>query len=224
LKGIANTKAQIQFQIRNSIPISLPHRALQLEVGSTELFQLPTISFVHCCIGVSLSLDDHHLSCSFQLFLSQNCLSLTYIRTKMSTVGAVYPSENPWSSFNKEAPYLSLAFPSQKDYGLWNSPLTKKTIASTRGESWGKLSTPVHSIPLLPTEEIPQEIIYPNDWEDDVSILNDNPDDDDIEILFLPRSTYDVLMPLFDELYIDDSNEEEGKEEEDDGCARAKAD
>ena len=44
----------------------------------------------------------------------------------------------------------------------------------------------------------------------------DNPDDDDIEVLFLPRSTYDVLMPLFDELFIDDSREEENKEEEED--------
>jgi hypothetical protein len=132
----------------------------------------------------------------------------------MTTMNGTYPSENPWTSFNdddenKDKPFLSLAFPSQKDYGLWNStsPLRPTRMISS-DESWGKTTdTTMLDVPL----KTPQEISYPNDWEDDVSVLNDNPEEDDIEVLYLPQSTYDVLMPLFDELYID--NVEEEKEE-----------
>lgn len=40
-------------------------------------------------------------------------------------------------------------------------------------------------------------------WDDDVSVLNDDPDEDDDQLL--PRSTYDVLAPLLDEMYNDGS-------------------
>jgi hypothetical protein len=131
-------------------------------------------------------------------------------------MNGMYPSKNPWTSFNdddenkdKQCEFLSLAFPSQKDYGLWNStsPL-RPTSKNSPDESWGKTT---NIIPLDVSLKTPQEISYANDWEDDVSVLNDNPEEDDIEVLYLPQSTYDVLMPLFDELYID--SEEEEKEE-----------
>jgi hypothetical protein len=137
----------------------------------------------------------------------------------MPTMNGMYPSDNPWTSFNasfidddenKDKPFLSLAFPSQKDYGLWNStsPLRPTRMISS-DESWNKNT---NTITLDVSLTTPQEISYLNDWEDDVSVLNDNPEEDDIEVLYLPQSTYDVLMPLFDELYITD-NEEEEKEE-----------
>lgn len=131
-----------------------------------------------------------------------------------------HPSPNPWSSsdYNKEEeaeddkPFLSLAFPTQKDYGLWNSPRqlsnTTAAAAAIPDESWGKATISLDVLSL-----IPQEVSYPtldsSSWEDDVSILNDNPEEDDIEVLYLPRSTYDVLVPLFDELFIDEEEKEQ---------------
>jgi len=46
-----------------------------------------------------------------------------------------------------------------------------------------------------------------NDWDDDVSLLNDDPDEDDDQLL--PPSTYDVLAPLLDEMYKDESELED---------------
>ena len=73
----------------------------------------------------------------------------------------------------------------------------------------------------------PKEVIICQNWQDeddDVSILNDNPDDDDIEVLFLPQSTYDVLMPLFDELYIDEQSTNNDKDhQKQDGQEGARA-
>jgi len=111
------------------------------------------------------------------------------------------PRDNPWSSPPKDPKAcLSLSFPTQKDYGLWNTPSnhTNKTCQ----QSWG---TAASATPLdLSFLETPTEIEIPHDWSDEeVSLLNDNPEEDDIEVLYLPRSTYDVLVPLFDELYID---------------------
>ena len=153
-----------------------------------------------------------------------------------------FPTENPWSSFPPSAscdsspskevtsmtPY-SLSFPCQKDYGLWNSP-SPAALATTKGsikktsidDSWGKTApTTATTTPLRENSDStvlftpPKEVMICQNWQDeddDVSILNDNPDDDDIEVLFLPQSTYDVLMPLFDELYIDEHNTNETNE------------
>jgi hypothetical protein len=41
------------------------------------------------------------------------------------------------------------------------------------------------------------------DYDDEVSVLADNPDDDDVDVL--PHSTYDVLANIFDQIYKDDS-------------------
>lgn len=167
-----------------------------------------------------------------------------------------FPTENPWSSSppascgsfpstpsngvptsSNEVPSItpySLSFPSQKDYGLWNSPspaalATKGSIKnSSIDDSWGK-TAPTTATTTPPCESSdhallftpPKEVIICHDWQDDVSVLNDNPDDDDIEVLFLPQSTYDVLMPLFDELYIDEVND--GQDEKRDGPDGARA-
>jgi len=78
---------------------------------------------------------------------------------------------------------------------LWNSsPKQPSEI------SWATAAT-VEPLDLS-FLETPQEIDIPQAWDDDVSVLQDNPEDDNIQVLYLPRSTYDVLMPLFDELYI----------------------
>jgi len=49
----------------------------------------------------------------------------------------------------------------------------------------------------------PPTIIYVLDEVDNVSLLNDDPDEDDDQLL--PPSTYDVLVPLLDEMYKDES-------------------
>mmetsp|Transcript_119197 Transcript_119197/g.342513 ORF Transcript_119197/g.342513 Transcript_119197/m.342513 type:complete len:152 (-) Transcript_119197:525-980(-) len=43
-----------------------------------------------------------------------------------------------------------------------------------------------------------------DDDDDNVSLLHDDPDEDDDQLL--PSSTYDVLAPLLDEMYKDDSD------------------
>jgi len=45
--------------------------------------------------------------------------------------------------------------------------------------------------------------------DDDVSLLQDDPDEDDAQLL--PQSTYNVLLPLMDELYSDESSVDEKK-------------
>lgn len=127
------------------------------------------------------------------------------------------PGDNPWStaspcSTKDHQATLSLAFRGQKDYGLWNSTPKQE---QTSEQSWG---TAASAAPLdLSFLETPTEIDIPHDWSDDVSILNDNPEEDDIEVLYLPTSTYNVLVPLFDELYIEDvtaNNEDNNDKEE----------
>ena len=49
----------------------------------------------------------------------------------------------------------------------------------------------------------PEAVSFLNDWQDDVSLLNDDPDDDDVALL--PHSTCNVLAPLLDEMYKDES-------------------
>lgn len=102
-----------------------------------------------------------------------------------------------------------LAFSSQKDLGMWS---TSSPNPEPQG-AWGQQSSPV-ALEI----EIPREVLFQDTWDDDVSVLHDNPEEDDIEVLYLPRSTYDVLMPLFPELYIDDEEEkqqEQGDEKRD---------
>jgi len=144
-----------------------------------------------------------------------------------ATVNALYsPPDNPWSATSPCKDHskacLSLSFPSQKDYGLWNSsPKQPSQI------SWATAAT-VEPLDLS-FLQTPQEIDIPETWDDDVSVLQDNPEDDNIEVLYLPRSTYDVLVPLFDELYIGNEegdaaappspNEEERQEQEASACS-----
>ena len=60
------------------------------------------------------------------------------------------------------------------------------------------------------TRSGPPTIIYiviketDDDDDDNVSLLHDDPDEDDDQLL--PPSTYDVLAPLLDEMYKDDSD------------------
>eukprot|EP00526_Cylindrotheca_closterium_P024375 CAMPEP_0113650290 /NCGR_PEP_ID=MMETSP0017_2-20120614/26756_1 /TAXON_ID=2856 /ORGANISM="Cylindrotheca closterium" /LENGTH=151 /DNA_ID=CAMNT_0000562785 /DNA_START=249 /DNA_END=704 /DNA_ORIENTATION=- /assembly_acc=CAM_ASM_000147 len=129
-----------------------------------------------------------------------------------ATMNALYsPPDNPWSTAspscnNKDQKAcLSLSFLGQKDYGLWNS--TPKQEKTSTEQSWGTTATVA---PLdLSFLETPTEIDVPHDWSDDVSVLNDNPEEDDIEVLYLPTSTYNVLVPLFDALYIEDDTNAE---------------
>lgn len=51
--------------------------------------------------------------------------------------------------------------------------------------------------------EPPLSVTFLMDWQDDVSLLNDDPDDDDVALL--PYSTCNVLAPLLDEMYKDES-------------------
>ncbi|KAL3943603.1 MAG: hypothetical protein SGBAC_002312 [Bacillariaceae sp.] len=138
-----------------------------------------------------------------------------------AAVTAVHsPSDNPWSTASPcgspkdHNARLSLSFLGQKDYGLWNStPKEDENVPSE--QSWG---TAASAAPLdLSFLATPTTVELPQNWSDDVSVLNDNPEEDDIEVLYLPTSTYNVLVPLFDELYIDEStNQEEELEGEED--------
>jgi len=67
-------------------------------------------------------------------------------------------------------------------------------------------------IPTLLSLRPPETISFRADEEDDVSVLNDNPDEDDAAIL--PQPTYDVLANIFDELYKDESEIEEEDDED----------
>lgn len=97
------------------------------------------------------------------------------------------------------------------------SPAWKKLLESPATGRETRNSTTALPHPNTNALEPPKIVSYFRDWDDDVSLLNDDPDDDDIEIL--PQPTYDVLATLFDELYIADESEVEpdGDEEDDDG-------
>ena len=56
--------------------------------------------------------------------------------------------------------------------------------------------------------EPPSTVFFSDYWEDDVSVLNDNPDEDDIQVL--PQATYNVLAPLLDEIFQDDNQADDG--------------
>jgi hypothetical protein len=150
-----------------------------------------------------------------------------FSNTKMTaTMSALYsPRDNPWSSPSKDhKACLSPFFSTQKDHGLWNNNASQTTPTVTQPKdsdiSWGTAATPLD----LSFLETPTEVNVPHDWSDEVSLLNDNPEEDDIEVLYLPRSTYDVLSPLFDELFIDTSQEDDDddhQEEDLEGCTVA---
>ena len=58
-------------------------------------------------------------------------------------------------------------------------------------------------------------ILVPQEEYDNVSLLHDDPDEDDDQLL--PPSTYDVLAPLLDEMYKDDSDYCDDEHHYDDG-------
>jgi hypothetical protein len=83
--------------------------------------------------------------------------------------------------------------------GLWASQAT--TGNPTSGTPWTvSKDAPVH---IVDAGTIPKEIVFIQHAEDDVSVLNDDPDHDDEDIL--PQPTYDVLVTLFHDIYKDDS-------------------
>jgi hypothetical protein len=100
----------------------------------------------------------------------------------------------------------------EKDDDAWNkSPSSNyKDIMATAPQ-----------IPTLLSLRPPETISFRADEEDDVSVLNDNPDEDDAAIL--PQPTYDVLANIFDELYKDESeiDEEDDKDDFPDGACAA---
>ena len=128
----------------------------------------------------------------------------------MSTMNAVLAptlyGNDPWSPREQSCPprYVQLGLSSRTD--LWNT-------LPTTDRAW---SIPA---PTMITEtaasEPPSLVFFFDDWEDDVSLLSDNPDDDDVQVL--PHATYNVLAPLFDEIY-----EGEDTSKEDDARAARK--
>jgi hypothetical protein len=109
--------------------------------------------------------------------------------------------DNPW--------YVPLGLPSNNN-GLWDSRATM-----TKDEAWNvlKQTPPVTNAPPINMEP-PSAVFHSDDWDDDVSLLNDDPDEDDIQIL--PQTTYNVLAPLFAEIYKDDSELDDDDEDDDD--------
>lgn len=111
------------------------------------------------------------------------------------------------------------------DSQVWSPPPSEKdepvTPRSKNGWSleWkvfaerqqGRLGVPQGGVapPEQPSITSPPPLpctIFVFEGEDDlVSLLNDDPDDDDDQLL--PPSTYDVLMPLLDEIYKDETDQ-----------------
>ncbi len=101
---------------------------------------------------------------------------------------------NTWSPTKAEPNhYVSLAFNAVTDCGApWSGHYT---TAINHNE---------------PSAEPPTTIYILSD-DDDVSLLNDDPDEDDDQLL--PSSTYDVLVPLLDEMYRDESEIDDDEQE-----------
>jgi hypothetical protein len=91
--------------------------------------------------------------------------------------------------------------------GLW--ALQATTSNPTSSTPW-TVSKDVH---IVDAGTIPKMIVFIQDAEDDVSVLNDDPDHDDDGIL--PQPTFDVLATLFHDIYKDDSEMEECKDDDD---------
>jgi hypothetical protein len=105
-----------------------------------------------------------------------------------------------WSSTKADpSQYCSLAFTAGTLYSgtPWNGGSHYFTTAASDQLAKNILNPEA--------KEEPPTTIYAlyEDWNDDVSLLHDDPDDDDDELL--PSSTYDVLVPLLDEMYKDES-------------------
>jgi hypothetical protein len=100
-------------------------------------------------------------------------------------------------------------YPWGGDGGLWALQATTNTPPSST--PWA-VSKDVH---IVDAGTIPKEIVFTQDAEDDVSVLNDDPDHDDEGIL--PQPTYDVLATLFHDIYKDDSEMEECEDNDDEG-------
>lgn len=100
---------------------------------------------------------------------------------------------NAWSPTKAEPNhYVSLAFNAVAYGGApWSGHYT---FAGTENE---------------PSAEPPNIIFLLSD-SDDVSLLNDDPDEDDDQLL--PSSTYDVLAPLLDEMYKDESEVDDAEQ------------
>ena len=98
-------------------------------------------------------------------------------------------------------PYVSLVM-GKESHDLWGSP-RESTLADDSLQSslcdhnWSIAASP--EMPVLdqgPPLEI--SVIDGLESDDDVSVLNDNPDEDDHEVL--PQPTYDVLQTLFQDM------------------------
>ena len=100
--------------------------------------------------------------------------------------------------------------------GLWalQATTTPNNITASGTTPWTvSKDAPVH---IVDAGTIPKQIVFIQQHaEDDVSVLNDDPDHDDEDIL--PQPTYDVLATLFQDIYKDDSYSgiEDGEDDED---------
>jgi hypothetical protein len=104
-------------------------------------------------------------------------------------------------------PYVSLMM-DKHSHDVWGSPrdrtITESSLNSSENNAWS-MSAP--ELPVLdqgPPLEI--SILDLSDSDDDVSVLNDNPDEDDQDVL--PQPTYDVLQTLFQ--HMDQSDDDAG--------------
>ena len=121
-----------------------------------------------------------------------------------------YDSNAPFASprTTDRQRYVPLALSPDK---VWNTAFVGKEAA------W---NTSI-SIVKPTTTEPPAWVSFSDDWQDDddVSVLNDDPDQDDQQIL--PQTTYDVLAPLFDDLFYRDDSEVEEDDVPADGARAA---
>lgn len=120
-------------------------------------------------------------------------------------------NHNPWSSSKPEPRYIPLGLSGGGIQDPWN-PSFNTTKESQTPVSWNAKSPPTPA----PVKEAqpPTNLSFSHDWDDDVSLLNDDPDEDDIQVL--PQTTYNVLAPLFAEIYKDDSEFDDDDDEDDD--------
>ena len=115
----------------------------------------------------------------------------------MNTILTTHLYENdPWLSQQTPDP------PRYNPLGLfpWNTLTTKETEMA-----W---ETPPTTTNKTIAIEPPSTVFFSDYWEDDVSVLNDNPDEDDIQVL--PQATYNVLASLLDEIFQDDNQADDG--------------
>jgi hypothetical protein len=121
--------------------------------------------------------------------------------------------DTPWTPSKAEkghhTRYVPLAF---ADYGRVSWNITTSTTGNNHNynnKEWSRTAEPV--VAKRTSNEPPATIAVDKIWADDVSLLNDDPDEDDAQLL--PHSTYNVLAPLFDEIYKDDSELDDDDDE-----------